>query len=83
MILLKSALPSIFVVLGACDRAQEGTPSAPNPPTAVVERDRSATAHTAAKPTAAPPREAARTVYVCPMHPEIVSDTPGLCPKCT
>lgn len=24
----------------------------------------------------------AKTVYVCPMHPEVVSDTPGICPKC-
>jgi len=24
----------------------------------------------------------AKTVYTCPMHPEIVSDTPGTCPKC-
>ena len=24
----------------------------------------------------------AKTVYVCPMHPEVVSDTPGVCPKC-
>jgi hypothetical protein len=24
----------------------------------------------------------AKTVYVCPMHPEVVADTPGLCPKC-
>jgi hypothetical protein len=24
----------------------------------------------------------APTVYVCPMHPEVTSDRPGLCPKC-
>jgi hypothetical protein len=22
------------------------------------------------------------TVYVCPMHPEVTSSTPGVCPKC-
>ncbi|CAN5555807.1 hypothetical protein BH11BAC1_BH11BAC1_24380 [soil metagenome] len=22
------------------------------------------------------------TVYTCPMHPEVVSDKPGACPKC-
>jgi Cu+-exporting ATPase len=24
----------------------------------------------------------ARTVYVCPMHPDVVANEPGLCPKC-
>lgn len=28
------------------------------------------------------PREAAGTVYTCPMHPEIRQDHPGDCPKC-
>jgi len=28
------------------------------------------------------PPEAAKTLYTCPMHPEIVRDRPGACPKC-
>jgi hypothetical protein len=24
----------------------------------------------------------AKTVYTCPMHPEVTSDKPGKCPKC-
>ena len=26
--------------------------------------------------------EGATVVYACPMHPEVVSDEPGKCPKC-
>jgi hypothetical protein len=25
---------------------------------------------------------AAKAVYTCPMHPEVISDKPGKCPKC-
>ena len=24
----------------------------------------------------------AKVVYTCPMHPEVISDKPGKCPKC-
>ena len=36
------------------------------------------------KGSAAAPKDsaAAKTVYVCPMHPEETSDKPGKCPKC-
>jgi Cu+-exporting ATPase len=28
------------------------------------------------------PQPASRTEYVCPMHPEVLQDQPGACPKC-
>jgi hypothetical protein len=27
-------------------------------------------------------KEVARVQYTCPMHPEVISDKPGNCPKC-
>ncbi|TDN36211.1 heavy metal-binding domain-containing protein [Hymenobacter sp. UV11] len=39
-----------------------------------------ATTAVAADSTAAPAGMA--TAYTCPMHPEVVSDHPGKCPKC-
>jgi hypothetical protein len=46
---------------------------------------------TAAPATPTPPRKpavkkaapsAAQVIYVCPMHPEVTSKSPGKCPKC-
>ncbi|MFP2926282.1 heavy metal-binding domain-containing protein [Pyxidicoccus sp. 3LG] len=37
---------------------------------------------TAAPRDAGTSSDAASAVYVCPMHPEVRSDTPGKCPKC-
>ena len=44
----------------------------------------SASATSADKPTKAAERDgkAAATTYTCTMHPEVVSDKPGKCPKC-
>ena len=98
MILMKSALSSILVVLGACDRASVDASPPPGPSASAAAPSASAAAEpatiavaSASAPKAAPPvakaspgrvKTAAKTVYVCPMHPEVVSDVPGLCPKC-
>ena len=81
MILIKSAIPSILVVLGACDRAASESSAA-----ARIDAGPSVASADASMPVTAkvvgPSPVAAKTLYVCPMHPEVVSETPGLCPKC-
>lgn len=92
MNVLKSALSSILVLLGGCDRA--AVHDSPKPAvqaeaaTRPAETSSSAPSASAARsslpsaPSAAPQKEPGKTVYVCPMHPEVVSENPGLCPKC-
>lgn len=36
----------------------------------------------ASEPPAAPPHATGKTIYTCPMHPEVQQDHPGACPKC-
>jgi membrane fusion protein, copper/silver efflux system len=36
----------------------------------------------AAVKTEAPAASGQAVVYTCPMHPEVISDKPGKCPKC-
>lgn len=77
MILMNTALSSLLAVLATGDGAsayaatQAATSSAAEPVAASLAEAR-------------PSRHsgAAKTVYVCPMHPEVTSDVPGLCPKC-
>ena len=38
--------------------------------------------HEASPPSKPKPRSAPKTIYTCPMHPEVRSDKPGTCPKC-
>lgn len=92
MNIVKSALSSILVLLGGCDRTP--VPDGPKPAVQAEAAPRAAepsqTAPSASTPgpsrpsppSVAPQKEPAKTVYVCPMHPEVVSENPGLCPKC-
>ena len=98
MTLLKPALSSLLVFLFGCDhREPVSSDAAPlvamsaTTPTPKAEQDVVATSPAASivarVPTVQPAKNKpakpiARTAYVCPMHPEVVSDAPGLCPKC-
>jgi hypothetical protein len=53
-----------------------GDPSTPKSPSVPAHEH-----HHAANPAGAAATPAA-TVYVCPMHPDVVRDAPGTCPKC-
>lgn len=53
-------------------------PSAPAPPPASSEPHEK----TEAAPDGGPSRQQSTTLYTCAMHPEVISDKPGKCPKC-
>jgi hypothetical protein len=56
-------------------------PSNPDAPESTT-RPASRTLDARAPLPTAPEPAAATTTYTCPMHPEVVSDHPGRCPKC-
>ena len=35
------------------------------------------------KPNSNDPSSKAKIIYTCPMHPEVQTDEPGKCPKCS
>jgi membrane fusion protein, copper/silver efflux system len=47
-----------------------------------IKEDTKTTKAESAKARAEKPKDVAKVVYTCPMHPEVISDKPGECPKC-
>ncbi len=82
MILTNCSVAAILVLVGACDRASVETKRSPAPTIGAEGRDDEPAVPTAKPASGGATSVAAKTVYVCPMHPEVVSETPGLCPKC-
>lgn len=73
--ILLIAIPG--ALLAACSPAPAPVSQAPNDPSNpnAAEGAPPPAAHTHAVASAA-------TSYVCPMHPEVTSSQPGVCPKC-
>ena len=55
---------------------------APKPAPALIQIGKPGAHAHVAVPAPPPPAAAPGTLYTCPMHPEIVQDHPGACPKC-
>jgi hypothetical protein len=69
-IFLFTSIAFLSIVLYACsDNTAGKTDTATKPDSSSVMKDSSAMKQTAA-------------VYTCKMHPEVISDKPGKCPKC-
>lgn len=64
--------------------AEEGAPPAGNAESAGSEHPAPATEPHAGHGShgSAATQGSAEVAYTCPMHPEVVSKTPGVCPKC-
>lgn len=89
---LRVILGAAIVTMGGCTGefvdpplnrthpANAAAPTAPLPDSSSILSVESTKPISAAPASAAASQPAA--AYVCPMHPEVVSDAPGKCPKC-
>src|SRR5688572_11458658 len=65
-------------VTGAAPPADSVTP----PPAGAHAGHDHGQSHQAQNPATDPAQVPAATAYTCPMHPDVVSDQPGRCPRC-
>jgi hypothetical protein len=59
-----------------------GVGPVPGTPSSMPGMSMDGTARPPANSSSAPVNKPARQLYTCPMHPEVVQDHPGKCPKC-
>ena len=85
-----SGCTSSELKLAQNDPASPSTPAAPAAPRSGVlgqgfdplASDAAGEGTHAGHSHAAPAADAGAQKYTCPMHPEVVKDEPGVCPKC-
>ena len=79
-------LPLILLVLllgaAACS-GPESKPAAAEQPAAATEQQAQAPDQAAANTADGGEADGTASTWTCPMHPEVVSETEGRCPKCT
>ncbi len=72
----RTAVMAAALLLAACQKNTESHEHSSH------EHVEAAAPTKAEAPTRPAPAASAATRYTCPMHPEVVSETPGRCPKC-
>ncbi|MCC6442480.1 MAG: efflux RND transporter periplasmic adaptor subunit [Armatimonadetes bacterium] len=77
-------IPGQYIVLDIATGQQTETVSAPNSAIVYTSPRQTGVFFTEKRPSVWMVRESksGKTEYYCPMHPEVVSDKPGVCPKC-
>ncbi len=76
----------VVAVAGCSPKSDQASPGqsqgAKSTEAAALDSARGAAAKEAAHAATADSTSRASRVYVCPMHPEVTSASPGKCPKC-
>jgi hypothetical protein len=81
VLLVAGAVGAIACVNGTLPRRDVQHPGHPSAPEGYAAAEIGATAQDA-KHDRSGDSQAEAAVYACPMHAEVVSSTPGTCPKC-
>lgn len=83
-----AALCLLVTAIGACSPGPMPIARSPEDPSSPLAPEGVSPMLAASEPAPAPATHehpahgAGDVVYTCPMHPEVTSSTPGVCPKC-